>query len=316
MCLYPRLIYNPKYKSTKKNGGVIPPITDERVKYVPIGCGKCMECKKQKANHWRVRLLEDIKTNTNATFVTLTFSNESFTELSNQNKDVEGYALDNYIVTRGCRLFLERWRKEHKKSLRHWLVTELGHNGTENVHLHGIVWSKDIKKIERIWKYGYCYFGNYVNSRTINYIVKYVTKTDIKHKHYNPIILTSAGIGAGYTKTHNATLNKYTPGGTKESYTTSSGHKTGIPIYWRNKLYTEQERELLWIEKLDKGERWVNGQKITNESDYWKALEQARKLNKKLGYGSDENNWEQEQYEKQMRILKHSLRRGNSKDIG
>ena len=48
MCLYPRLIKNPKYKENKKNGGVIPAFLDERVLAVPIGCGECIECRKQK----------------------------------------------------------------------------------------------------------------------------------------------------------------------------------------------------------------------------------------------------------------------------
>ena len=47
MCLYPRLIKNPKYKENKKNGGVIPAFLDERVLAVPIGCGECIECRKQ-----------------------------------------------------------------------------------------------------------------------------------------------------------------------------------------------------------------------------------------------------------------------------
>ena len=49
MCLYPKLIRNPKYKSTKKNGGVVPPLVDKRVGLIPVGCGKCMECRKKKA---------------------------------------------------------------------------------------------------------------------------------------------------------------------------------------------------------------------------------------------------------------------------
>ena len=61
MCLYPRLITNPKYKANKKNGGNIPPVLDDRVKMVPIGCNKCIECKRQKANNWRVRLSEEIR---------------------------------------------------------------------------------------------------------------------------------------------------------------------------------------------------------------------------------------------------------------
>ena len=60
MCLYPKLINNPKYKSNKKNGGLIPPIMDERVKFVPIGCKKCIECKKQRKREWE-QLMKTLK---------------------------------------------------------------------------------------------------------------------------------------------------------------------------------------------------------------------------------------------------------------
>ena len=63
MCLYPKLIINPKYKPNKKNGGQVPAIFDKRVIYVPIGCGKCMECRKQLARNWQVRLNEEIREN-------------------------------------------------------------------------------------------------------------------------------------------------------------------------------------------------------------------------------------------------------------
>ena len=34
MCLYPKLILNKRYCPTKKNGGVVPPCPDNRLKYV------------------------------------------------------------------------------------------------------------------------------------------------------------------------------------------------------------------------------------------------------------------------------------------
>ena len=58
MCLYPKLISNRKYQTTKKNGGVIPPVNDKRTLLVPVGCGNCMECKQKKAREWKVRLNE------------------------------------------------------------------------------------------------------------------------------------------------------------------------------------------------------------------------------------------------------------------
>ena len=69
MCLFPRLINNPKYKGTKKNGGEIPKSSDERVKLVPIGCKKCIECKRQRKREWQIRLLEEIKHDSEGTFV-------------------------------------------------------------------------------------------------------------------------------------------------------------------------------------------------------------------------------------------------------
>lgn len=217
MCLYPTLIKNPKYKANKKNGGNIPAIPDDRVIYVPIGCQECIECRKQKARNWQVRLLEDIKEHKNGKFITLTFNNKSIAELSKDIK-VKDYELDNQIATLAVRRFLERWRKEHKKSLRHWLVTELGHTGTEHLHIHGIVWTDEpIDKIEKHWQYGWVWKGkeingkiiNYVNSRTVNYIVKYVHKTDEKHRYYKSIVLTSPGIGNNYMKGQEWKKNKY-----------------------------------------------------------------------------------------------------------
>jgi len=121
MCLYPKLIKNRKYVSNKKNGGNIPPVTDQRILLVPAGCGKCIECKKQKSREWQVRLQEEIRHNNKGKFVTLTFSNESIKELAKEIK-LEGYELDNEIATLATRRFLERWRKKYKKSVKHWLV--------------------------------------------------------------------------------------------------------------------------------------------------------------------------------------------------
>ena len=77
MCISPRLKLNPKYLSNAKNGGVPPPLIDDRVKYVPIGCGVCYECLKQKSNQWKVRLYEEVKDETDWSFVTFTFNDNS-----------------------------------------------------------------------------------------------------------------------------------------------------------------------------------------------------------------------------------------------
>lgn len=323
MCLFPRLIKNPKYKPNKKNGGLVPPIYDKRVMAVPIGCGKCIECKKKKSREWNVRLNEDIRTNRNGKFITLTFSNESIKELDAEiREEIKGYDRDNAIATLAVRRFLERWRRKYKKSVRHWLVTELGGNGTENIHLHGIIWTDEIKSIGERWQYGFIKVGNakidskgkrmdkndtgYIGEKSISYMTKYVLKMDVKHKEYNSIILCSKGIGKEYINRMDCKKNKYEKGKTDESYTTRTGTKLALPIYYRNKIYNDEEREKLWCEKLDKEERWILGIKIdtsNNNKRYLKVLKTAREKNKRLGYGNNEKNWNIKRYENERREL-------------
>ena len=66
----------PEILAKQKNNNNPPEITDERVKYVPVGCGNCMECRKQKKREWQIRMNEEIKHDRTGKFITLTFSNE------------------------------------------------------------------------------------------------------------------------------------------------------------------------------------------------------------------------------------------------
>ncbi len=307
MCLYPRLIRNRKYTKNKKNGGVIPPISDKRVLMVPVGCGKCIECKKQKARNWQVRLQEDIRVNKNAKFVTYTFSEHELQKLDNEIKGLSGYDRDNEICRLAVRRYTERWRKKYGRTLRHWLVTELGHQNTERVHMHGIVWTDEVKDIKEIWKYGNIWIGEYVSAKTINYIVKYVNKVDESHKTYNSKIFTSQGIGSEYVNRRDSVRNKYKKDKTIETYKTREGVELALPVYYRNKIYNEEQREALWLEKLDKEERYVCGVKVDisqGEEEYYKLLEMMRQKNKRLGYGDDAKNWELKKYENERRNLK------------
>lgn len=301
MCLYPKLIKNRKYSETKKNKGIIPEIKDERTTYVAIGCGKCIECMKQKKRAWQTRLHEEIKKRNNGKFITLTFSEKSIEELE---RDI-GSREANDIATVAARRFFERWRKKYKKSVPHWLITELGHKNTERIHLHGILFT-DAEDIGEIWGYGEIYIGEYVNGKTINYIVKYVTKIDTEHKGYQPKILCSPGIGKGYEKGIDAGRNKFKKGATDETYRLPNGFKVNLPIYYRNKIYSEEEREKLWIEKLDRKKRYIRGQEIDVSTkagwiEYLYALKYAQKRNTETGYGSDL--WIKEKYEASIRKI-------------
>ena len=327
MCLYPRLVKNPKYRANKKNGGRVPPVLDERVRWVPIGCGKCMECRKQKAREWQIRMSEEIKENKNGKFITFTFSNESIIELmgaleikvKTKDKEKEKQVTENAVATLAVRRFLERWRRKYKRSVRHWLVTELGHEGTERIHLHGILWTdRTNEEIEERWGYGHIWVGDYVNEKTVNYVMKYVNKIDLKHKEYEPKILTSPGIGKGYMNRTDWKKNKYKGEETEDTYIYSNGTKAKLPIYYRNKIYTDEEREKLWLQLLDEEKRYILGQEICikdGEEDYYKILEVARMKNKRIGYGDDTKTWSMRDYAKERERLNKMITRdkGNNK---
>jgi len=307
MCLYPRLIRNRKYTANAKNGGNVPEVKDARVLSVPVGCGKCIECRKQKAREWQVRLQEDIRVNKNAKFVTLTFNERELNKIENGIKKLKGYDRDNEVCRIAVRRFTERWRKKYKKTIRHWLITELGSKQTERVHIHGLVWTDEVKEIEPIWKYGKIWIGDYVNGKTINYIVKYVNKVDKAHKEYTSRIYSSKGIGKEYVNRIDIKRNEYKENGTIETYKTRTGTELALPIYYRNKIYSDEEKEKLWLKKLDKQERWVNGVRVdisNGEEEYYRLLEVKRAKNKRLGYGDDEKNWELKRYENERRNMK------------
>lgn len=293
--------------ATKKNGGAIPQCHDKRMLEVPIGCGNCIECCKQRARGWQLRMLEEVKHNKNGKFITLTFRTESLIELGKEVTNLTGYNKENKIAKIAMRRFNERWRKKYKTAIRHWTITELGHGETEHIHIHGILWTdKTYEEIEEKWQYGYIWPRkesqkyNYVSERTVNYLMKYIAKRDPMHEYYKPIILTSPGIGNRYTERVDAKNNKYKPGETKETYTTRTGHKIILPTYWRNKIYSEEERIKLWIEKLDKNERYVLGERVTEE-EYNNAIQEAQRKNKRLGYKGREIDEEKRRAENNRR---------------
>lgn len=320
MCLYPKLIYNRKYLPNAKNGRNPPEVKDKRVLKVPVGCGNCIECKQKKARDWTVRLNEELRNSGEGVFVSLTFSNEYYTTINEEiGDDIDDwYERENETATIGVRRFLERYRKKHGVSCRHWLVTELGQKGTENVHVHGIIWAKK-EDIKKAWELnGFSYLGNECSERTINYIVKYISKVDEKHKLFKSKILCSKGIGQGYTLRSDALRNKFNNKNTIETYSTRQGVKLALPIYYRNKLYTDEERERLWLNKLDQQKRYVRGTEIDVSTEegvqkYFEALQYQQKENTRLGYQGREIEWSIKKYELEKREVNFKKRTSGKK---
>lgn len=319
MCLYPILIKNPKYLPNKKNGFCPPKIKDERVKYVPIGCGKCFECRRQKAGGWKVRLEREMRLNPlKAYFVTLTFNDQSLQELEatmQKGEEKKDGGQQSACAIVAMKRWRERYRKKYKKSIRHWMVTERGQTATHRLHLHGIIWTEhDIKEVMESWQYGFTYTGLYCNLKTVNYVVKYVLKVDHENLDFQGRILASPGIGDwGFAHDPDGGNCQYRGRKTEERYRRQNGSWTGLPIYLRNKIYNEKQREALWLFRLDRQERWVNGCKFEvrtrkGQWTYYQALQYWQKQNEQMGFGKRDPK-EREDYQsicKKIKDLTHN----------
>ena len=97
-----------------------------------------------------------------------------------------------------------------------------------------------------------------MNERTINYIIKYITKRDEGSPEFNGKIFTSKRIGIGYINKNTLRRHRYQDRFTEETYKTESGIKVALPMYYKQKIWTDQEREALRIIKEEKQIKYYN----------------------------------------------------------
>ena len=170
----------------------------------------------------------------------------------------------------------------------------------------------------KYWRNGYTYEGEYMSVKAITYTTKYMMKVNPREPEYVPKIMSSAGIGRDWENSVNAKRAKYIPLYTKEEYITNQGQVRGLPIYYRNKIYSEEEREKLWLEKLDKGERWIGGSKVrrknyNSDEEFEKAC--TNLLEEKRREAKGRNNVEISDYSRDEYREKLKILRNNNKEI-
>ena len=74
-------------------------------------------------------------------------------------------------------------------------------------------------------------------------------------------MLCSPGLGAGYIK-RIGKRHAWKGEETKEDYYTRQGTPIALPKYYKYKLFTEEQREQLWIYREESGEKYVGNFKI------------------------------------------------------
>lgn len=228
---------------------------------VPVPCGSCPFCLKRKASHWALRLDNHIKDKGRVFFVTLTYENPPISP--------NGFmTLDKRVF----QLFMKRLRKYEKKSrLSYYAVGEYG-GVTHRPHYHVILYGLQdyifigvdndgydtfhSKSIESAWcdfhgnnsvKFGFVQIRGVKNNEAIKYCTKYITKGRCipmfdKDDRLKEFALMSKKLGLNYIT--EKTLRWHKSDLTRFYHTVEGGYKVSMPRYYRDKIFTKEEREI------------------------------------------------------------------------
>lgn len=196
--------------------------------------------------------MEEFKNAKSAVFVTLTYSEE---KLPRSKSGISSLKKGDY------QLFIKKLRKKVNGKIRYYSVGEYG-TRTNRPHYHAIIYNGGIhinNSIQKSWTdgknvtLGHIYCGD-VNGASIHYITKY-------HVSYTPkgeweelgldiepefaTMSRNPGIGHQYVS-RAGTWNR----SNKNQYVVNNGFKQALPRYYKNKLFTSMQKEILAIEGL------------------------------------------------------------------
>ena len=242
-CYAPFYVDNPAY----------PVLSRERL--VPVPCGKCPECLKRRSNSWAYRLQQEEKMHRTSAFVTLTYDNDNVTLTQ------KGFLT---LVKKDFQDFMKRLRKKHYNTkLRYWACGEYG-STTMRPHYHAIIYNLNPEHLQDAWGLGETHIGT-VSGASIAYTTKYMHKGKLIPVHANDdrqpeFSLMSKGLGKNYLtpeiiEYHQADINR-------NYLITEGGVKVALPRYYREKIYTPEQRK---------------NQSMTVEQSQEKALEASKK---------------------------------------
>lgn len=239
-CIIPRRIINRRYvKIAKENNEDVDQYSNREDYYVDVPCGRCINCLNSYMTKWRTRLFHEYEymsteQRRNSYFITLTFRNDVL-----YKKDFDVYK---------CKYkFIDRLRKSVGSTPRYFLITEYG-DQTLRLHLHGIIFDCNfpIHELGKYWTYGFVDY-EYLTDTRIKYITSYITKYSddvIINPKYIQRVFCSPGLGKKYTEDKdNIRYHHPADGVLNPILQNSTQHLIAMPRYYRNKIFTDDERE-------------------------------------------------------------------------
>lgn len=237
-------------------------------------CGKCFDCKRNRASGWSFRLMQEFKRSISAKFVTLTYNTDHVPLKPNgMSLDKEQFQLFMKRLRRAHERRYKRYRARMRKlnvkvieqfhSIKYYAVGEYG-GKTRRPHYHLILFNADIQDVEKCWThpetkkpYGEIHAGE-CNDLTVGYTLKYIQKAktipqysgDQREPEFS---LMSKKLGDNYLTDNMKRWHKRALE-TRYYAPLYEGVKAPLPRYYKEKIYTALERQVIGkkLQDLDK----------------------------------------------------------------
>lgn len=214
----------------------------------PVPCNQCFQCKIRRVNEWVFRIRwEEENNSVSSYFVTLTYNT--------QHVPLTPHGFMT-LHKPDVQKFFKRLRKLHSPTLppiKYFLCGEYG-GVTSRPHYHAIIlnvshpdlfgdaWSLHGSPI------GTVHIGQ-VSGDSIAYTLKYMDKENMwsrKYRHarddrQKEFQLQSQGLGKGYVTP--ITKDYHTSSLDRNYIMKPGGHRVSLPRYYRNMIYTDDEKE-------------------------------------------------------------------------
>ena len=216
---------------------------------IVVPCGKCPSCINRKVDDWVFRCIQEDQVSNSSYFVTLTY-------------DIPHVPFDDrgrMSLNKGdLQKFFKRLRYYHeknnwsgdlrgeKKGIKYLACGEYG-DSRKRPHYHAVIFNSHPRDIELAWDMGAIHIGN-VTNKSIAYVVKYMNKeysdrrTGPYPEYYwknRPFRVSSKNLGISYLTDE---IIKYHKADPDRNYVTIDGYKKALPRYYRNKIYTDDEK--------------------------------------------------------------------------
>lgn len=260
-----------------------------------VPCGYCPLCLKRRSESWAFRLLNETKNSTSACFITLTYEDTPLSRNGLPTLDKTDY-----------QKFVKRLRKKIQydntvkpTKIKYYACGEYG-SETQRPHYHAIMFNLPISYVNNAdnllnaWGHGHVQIAP-CNIKTIRYTTGYVMKggkddLSIVDTNTGEITFDDDRAKQFSLMSKNMGLAYLTPQMVKHHVdlqisfaTTHGGTLISLPRYYRDKIFSKEEKKLLSIEA--ENIRNFNFKKLFND-DYkkehtWKK-DQFRKATKKL----------------------------------